>query len=167
MSNLPGSIMIPGNNGNKYSMVWGGYEWETNTGYMAVDVITKEGQNARFFIDIKAVEDAYSTIENNNLGVAVSSVEYFENGKGFGDTPEVTNMYEENGYAVFEFNAFEQVGNKLYLAINSDGEGYVELANGDQDVVISIVQQKADELIINLGYHLPGTQLYITLVPAE
>ena len=103
----------------------------------------------------------------NDLGVAVSRVEYFENGKGFEDTPRVTNMYEENGYAVFEFDAFDRVGNKLYLAIGSDGEGYVELADGGPEVVMSIIQKQADELIINVGYHLPGTQLYITLVPAE
>ena len=70
-------------------------------------------------------------------------------------------------YAVFEFDAFDRVGNKLYLAIGSDGEGYVELADGDPEVVMSIIQKQADELIINVGYHLPGTQLYITLVPAE
>ena len=101
------------------------------------------------------------------MGVAVSSVVYFENGKGFDDTPEVTNIYEENGYAVFEFNAFGQISNKAYLEIGSAGEGYVELSNGDQDVMLSIVQQNENEIILSIGYHLPGTQLYITIVPTE
>lgn len=103
----------------------------------------------------------------NELGVEVAKIEYFENGKGFDDIPEVTNIYEENGYAVFEFNAFGLTSNKAYLSIGSDGEGYVELSSGDTDVVLTIVEQREDELIISIGYHLPGTQLYITIVPTE
>ena len=103
----------------------------------------------------------------NELGVEVAKIEYFENGKGFDDIPEVTNIYEENGCAVFEFNAFGLTSNKAYLSIGSDGEGYVELSSGDSDVVLTIVEQREDELIISIGYHLPGTQLYITIVPTE
>ena len=106
----------------------------------------------------------------SNLGITVSEVSYFENGKGFEDTPKVTSIYqleEDNPYVVFEFDAFGQVGNKLYLCLG-DGQGYVELGDGDrQTAVVSLESNSDNEAIINIGYALPGTQLHITIVPAE
>lgn len=105
--------------------------------------------------------------EDNNLGIAVKNIAYFENGKGFDDTPEVTAMYEEGQYIVFEFNAFGQVKNKLYLCLG-DGQGYVELGDGDrQTAVVSLESNSDEEAVLNIGYALPGTQLHITIVPTK
>ena len=139
--------------------------------FLSFTITHVDGHELTMEFDSEYIKYRYNEWKQNgsseNLGVAVSSVVYFENGKGFDDTPEVTNIYEENGYAVFEFNAFGQTSNKAYLEIGSAGEGYVELSNGDQDAVLSIVQQNENEIILCIGYHLPGTQLYITIVPTE
>lgn len=134
-------------------------------------IINTQNGRMNLCLDISHMIKEYQKWEaeqsQNELGVEVAKIEYFENGKGFDDIPEVTNIYEENGCAVFEFNAFGLTSNKAYLSIGSDGEGYVELSSGDSDVVLTIVEQREDELIISIGYHLPGTQLYITIVPTE
>ena len=102
----------------------------------------------------------------NELGIEVAKIDYFENGKGFEDTPEVTNIYVEGNYTIFEFNAFNQIGNKLYIETNSEGSGYVELADGDTTrAVMSVFSQRMDEVVIDIGYALPGTHLHITIIP--
>ena len=139
--------------------------------FLSFTITHTDGHELTMEFDSEYIKYKYNEWKKNqsstDLGIAVTSVTYFENGKGFDDTPEVTNIYEENGYAVFEFNAFGRTSNKAYLEIGSDGVGYVELSDGDQDAVLSIVEQNENQIVLCIGYHLPGTQLYITIVPAE
>ena len=100
-------------------------------------------------------------------GIQVTDFYYYENGKEFSDTPRVTNIYIEGDYTVIEFDAFERLGNKLYILNNGEAEGYVELDNGNTSIANwSIVSNSETEVVISIGYALPGTQVYMTVVPA-
>ena len=102
---------------------------------------------------------------NESLGIAVSNIVYYENGKGYTDTPQATNIYVEGNYTVIEFDAFERVGNKLYILNNGEAEGYVELDDGDTTTAVwSVVSNTETEIVISIGYALPGTQVYMTIV---
>lgn len=159
-----------------------GTKYETRTGGYGVDygiqnmntIITTDNGEINICLDLSHIFNEYqkwTESQNNenisNLGIAVKDIVYFENGKGFDDTPEVTSMYEEGQYVVFEFNAFGQVKNKLYLCLG-DGQGYVELGDGDrQTAVVSLESNSDEEAVLNIGYALPGTQLHITIVPTK
>lgn len=168
-TNFIGDYVVPGEN-------WSGGQGYNSGGLGTVSTIIMDSNGNRFDVTfyegkLSELHDYYMTnfADTTDLGIVVTNVEYFENGKGFTDIPEVTNIYSEGNYAIFEFNAFDQIGNKLYLEIGSSGTGYIELASGDtQTAVMNIVGQTDNGgLIISVGYALPGTQLYITVNPAE
>ena len=65
-------------------------------------------------------------------------------------------------------SAVRFIGNKLYILNNGEAEGYVELDDGDITTAVwSVISNTETEVVISVGYALPGTQLYLTIVPVQ
>lgn len=148
---------------------WGaGYGNDNGLKNMNMIINTTNGR-MNLCLDVSYMIKEYKKWESNHeqesVGIAVSSMTYFENGKGYTDTPQAGAIYVEGDYIVIEFDAFERVGNKLYILNNGETEGYVELDNGDTTTAVwSVVSNTETEVVISIGYALPGTQVYMTIV---